>query len=590
MNLTPKANTIKSLFSTKKSSGYETRSKRKLATISPVESKPLTFFSLTPEVKKGRSENKGKQNVTPKTNKLINQAGQSKITQFLSSVEPLSSPQIVSKSPQINPNGFSDDKSCFVSLPTFDDCSTDSFQFSQDSLKPTFDTNSLLSSPFKKENKSPALPCLIQPGPRVIERPAFSKLNSSIPGHLRFASASKNGSLPLPSHFESLEKNLKCLLYTMIFTQAIKNSFVFHHLQSAVETSSKRSFPVSQLLQFKTLLPDYFEFEPIKIEINFTQVESWLIKVPSLGLGAASSDNQTSISLVPISRTEKIENICQELRKKLLDLVFCTHNDFLASRGMLPSKTLPSRWHPLFKLENVPIVKETPLVEQTVNCDSKTNDTFVNRVEAFKAQSTNTASNSNVTLPNLQPTIAPSKPLGILDRARELLARSKLNQSTSTTLHDVKGIDVSAYSIQQRREEAQRKMEDLIKAVKAKEDIRLADLEKNPNPEEKIETRLKLSQLKGLVRSIKAIFSTAQGRNTLPLDQVVNQVSSKQVWQLSPEEIHQLIRFLIKVLPNYVKLEYFPRLKIHHVTLLNPNLSLTEIEVQIENYKKEHGY
>lgn len=154
----------------------------------------------------------------------------------------------------------------------------------------------------------------------MLSGPATTTLN--VPAYLRYAALSCAGSLALPEHFSSLEKNFKYMFHTMLYQRVMWNTFTFHQLKPAIEKTSKREFPLSQLGQFKELFPELFEFEPTKTTQNYKAIDSVFIKVPSLGLGCQPREG-LELSIYPI---ERIEMLCKELHTKLVNLVHTHHN------------------------------------------------------------------------------------------------------------------------------------------------------------------------------------------------------------------------------------------------------------------------
>ncbi|KAI0216155.1 replication licensing factor Cdt1 [Massospora cicadina] len=479
MSLTPKAQTLKALFATKKPT-YEARSKRKLELASTTPASVRTTDGEALESKKGNS--------------------------ISETVEP--------------------------SAPIISDV------LKETALQP---------------------PTLIHSSPRVLTGLATSKPTLNVPGYLRYAALTCTGPLPLPEHYISIEKNFKYMFHTMLYQRVMWNTFTFHHLQPAIEKISKRSFPISQLGQFKELFPELFEFEPTKVTQGYQSVDSVFVKVPSLGLGCPSDDKQCA-NIYPI---ERIEELCKELHSKLVSLAHAHHNQFLLSRSLPTSTSLPSKWHPAFDLTAIPQVNSLPLFPVAVPEPPRAS--LAERAKLLLSRSTSDSV---------------AKPMGVLERAKALLNKKSAQEAVA-----------SQKSIDERRAEVTRKKEELLNRIKAKEKQWLEFEAANPNLAEVMEMRLKLSQLQGVVRSLKAIFVTSQGSQpTKRLDYVVEQIATKNVWQLSNLEIEDRLKLLAEVIPSYVTVDYRPLSKAKFITLRNPSLSLNSIEAQIEAYKSAHGY
>ncbi|KAJ9076748.1 replication licensing factor Cdt1 [Entomophthora muscae] len=346
MSLTPKTQTLKGFFLTKKPT-YETRSKRKLelASLAPITDKadPLTL-----ETKKGKINTPKAASPASTTAKQSAPSKQATLLNFLipKPSAPLPISAVVTESQPLE-------------------------------AKP---------------------PTLVNSKPHLLNGPSSPKATLSVPAYLRYASFSCAGPIALPEHLSSLEKNFKFMFHTMLYQRVMWNTFTFHQLQPAIEKTSKRSFPMSQLGQFKELFPDLFEFEPTKATHNYKTVDSVFIKVPSLGLGCQVKGDQ-DLDIYP---TERIEMLCKELHTKLVNIVHKHHNDFLLGRSLPTFANPPSKWHPAFDLTSVPHVVSQPLFPVAEPVAPRA--TLAERAKLLLTRDA-----------------VPTRPMGILERAKALL-------------------------------------------------------------------------------------------------------------------------------------------------------------------------
>ncbi|KAG0006316.1 hypothetical protein BGZ80_001104 [Entomortierella chlamydospora] len=162
--------------------------------------------------------------------------------------------------------------------------------------------------------------------------------------------------LPLPSHMSVLLANFKALENVLTFTKRQGQLCFYHKIKRHVELQSSRNFEIKHLAQFKTILPEGYQFMAAPCIFEGTKTRSILIEMLEL-------KDDVEGNFIP--QEEKRRSL---FTKRLYDHIKQHHQNFLSSTTPSRTDTYPHSWHPDFDLESVAPIEESevPLLKPAV--------------------------------------------------------------------------------------------------------------------------------------------------------------------------------------------------------------------------------
>ncbi|KAF9352534.1 hypothetical protein BGX26_009670 [Mortierella sp. AD094] len=162
--------------------------------------------------------------------------------------------------------------------------------------------------------------------------------------------------LPLPSHMSVLLANFKALENVLTFTKRQGQLCFYHKIKRHVELQSARNFEIKHLAQFRTILPEGYQFTAAPCIFEGTKTRSILIEMLEL-------KDDVEGNFIP--QEEKRRSL---FTKRLYDYINQHHQNFLSSTTPSRTDTYPHSWHPDFDLENVATIEESevPLLKPAV--------------------------------------------------------------------------------------------------------------------------------------------------------------------------------------------------------------------------------
>jgi chromatin licensing and DNA replication factor 1 len=329
-----------------------------------------------------------------------------------------------------------------------------------------------------------------------------SPTNIKEPAHLKFRQLSEKVPeihLTLPMKFRLLIDTFKCLDTVLSMIHSRKEPCTFDKVKKGVEQMSRKAFDLSKLALISTVYSEAFELSydrQTKMSKELTsKLEFMLIIKPS---------SKTMSPSVILKRR-------QEFIDRLLDIVHDHHQEYLQSRSppLNIAKNQLVRWHPQFKVENVPDIEISPtaLPVAPLKADLSTAQKCLDHTRA------------RLCIPKSPP-------------KTDSVPEAQLNSPVKITSGALKGISTA-----------------LLDKIKAKE-ARRASLEMTRPPE----VEKKISMIKRLPDFIRMInnYFTGERKATLSLDSVVLKCKESYYQSISCPEVQDFVKLLSELLPDWL--------------------------------------
>ncbi|XP_065827867.1 DNA replication factor Cdt1-like [Oscarella lobularis] len=209
------------------------------------------------------------------------------------------------------------------------------------------------------------------------DRVDLNSLGSGIPAYQKFEHLVRKESsvaLELPQNYKSLAEKFHCVDTVVSLMGKRNETCTFHKLKSSVQEMSRKSFVEKNLGQMKTVFPTAYHFGQVK-------------GLPWYGAQKEKPDYQLTVDINPfaveeLERDGAVRQVGVDEKKpvttslllkrrtvfnrRLLGQVRKHHREFLASKEVSIPDDQIRRWHPEFRLDQVPHVESSPLPEPPV--------------------------------------------------------------------------------------------------------------------------------------------------------------------------------------------------------------------------------
>ena len=242
-----------------------------------------------------------------------------------------------------------------------------------------------------------------------------NKDSSSIPaykryGHLLKTSDSDSSSLQLPFSYQNIYELFKIVDQLVLTLSKRTQLCTFKKLKEMVEPYTRKAFNISDLVRLQTV-GQFDDFNWFKLSYTFHQEEKQLAIASNIGEQLKCINTATIL----LERQERFRSI-------LVDRVKKYHLEFLASLDIaLDVSQKLFKWHPMFKLENVPQIEP-------------------NNELLPKKYSQSTSHNRNSIL-NYIVFREDSKKTVVQDDDKTIVKCESIQEISSTTIVDVKATD-----------------------------------------------------------------------------------------------------------------------------------------------------
>lgn len=287
---------------------------------------------------------------------------------------------------------------------------------------------------------------------------------------------------------------------------------------------SRKRFEKKHLAQMKTVYPRGLEFHQDKCPGRSSSFE----------LIIEFGKTEEALSKLTLTATELLARR-DAFQKNLLQMTKRHHQDFLSNLN--PSLSVDDdkivRWHPKFRLDEVPDAKEGMLPEPpVVKTYSSANDVLEKACDMLA--------------PRVEKAL---KAVALKERGEELTSTNKGNN-----FPEKKEVTKSTENMQNKnilKNKAALKgiSEDLLKKIRQKEAKKMEEsMMQDPLVDKKLAMKERLPEL---CRILKAYFS-AERKAAIPLEDATVKLSDSYKTSLSSAQVEEHIRFMSQLVPEWV--------------------------------------
>lgn len=311
----------------------------------------------------------------------------------------------------------------------------------------------------------------------------------------------------LPAHYSSLIDLYEAFQSVMSFARGRKKqrTFIFFsEIRVSVERICRKEFSMERLAQIMYLVPN---------TIHVRYCKRMNPNMPSCF--------ELAVDIDSLEETTSVSQLCEDFKLSLYSLICFHHSEFLKARdlGKYEKHLSPHKWHPLFKIHEVPSVPQ-----------------------------------ANLPIP---PKASKAELLKLTSLAKE----QDTHDPETISNHDVSGVS-----------------QDILEKVKMRELVvkeRLAQL----GSKEEIQNRLDIESLPSLARQIRQIFSAGK-RNRMRFEVLVSELCKGSVKSTSAECMSRRLQMLCEKVPKWCQKSAVGKIVVFKV---NMDLELAEITLNLQS-------
>ncbi|XP_068725235.1 DNA replication factor Cdt1-like [Montipora capricornis] len=351
------------------------------------------------------------------------------------------------------------------------------------------------------------------------EAPAFERFHT-----LAQPSSSEESSLslPLPYKYKALAEMFRCTDTVLNLLGQRKEKCTFTKLRDAVQQMSRKRFDKRQLAQIKAVYPSSLEFRQDKIAGKSSVFELTI----EFGRGEKSHNKLTLTATELLARRDVFQ-------KNLLRLTKKHHQSFL--QNLNPSVSVDDekiiRWHPKFRVDNVPDIAEAELPQPPV---------------------VKTYNSAHDVLEKARDMIAPRVEKALRTVAKDNDDKESKVEMKDTNLTENKTSRTAGNSpIKNNKNDSALKgiSQDLLNKIRQKQARKIEEsMMRDPIVDKKLAMKERLPEL---CRILKAYFS-AERKAAIPLEDATVKLSESYKTSLSPVQVEEHIRFMSQLLPEWI--------------------------------------
>jgi len=326
---------------------------------------------------------------------------------------------------------------------------------------------------------------------------------------------------PLPQKYTLLLEMFRCTDSVLYLLQQRKETCTFDRLKKSVQSMSGREFTQKHLASMKTLYPTGFVFRQ---ERNLYCVTRDGGKSKNFQLTIEADYKDMQISKTSIKNNSTIL-ITRRLRfeQKLLDLTKYHHQKYLKKLNLKIDNSEIHRWHPHFKLEDVPDVELSALPKPPVtkSFSSAADLLLKNNFSPKVANALQKASDGNT-------------PFASTNKTTTTTTTPTTTTTTKNQSNILKG--VSSDLLERIRQKEQKKLE-LAMTRNPKKELRISRMERLPD----------------MSRIIKSYF-VSERKAAITLEDCVQKLSESYGTDLHTSNLEEHIKLIAELVPKWLQI------------------------------------